>query len=731
MQAETEIHAAEARAIFGTPLGLLASAINCALCVGVLWRDVPPALLLGWMLALALCLGARLLLWRAYRANRPKATETGRWVGWFTAGAALTGTLWGALAAVILISADPFHHAFVVMVLAGMAAGAIAALAPCLPALYAYVVPLGLQLATALALHGGGAYLAMGAMALMFLASVGAIARRLNRSFVGIVRLGVEKARLADALSESQARLQSILDNAPVGISLKDREHRYVVLNKQYEAWFGVTQEQQLGRTLREVGTEEEFAALMESMEDRVLATGAAEVAEVREPDIGTAPQWVLVTKFPVRTADGSIIGVGNVNIDLSERRAAEEALHHAKEAAEEANRAKSDFLATMSHEIRTPMNGIMGFAELLLDSDLSPEQRSRTTLIMDSGKSLLAIINDVLDVAKIEAGKLELERIAVSPSGTVDGAISIVRAAARAKGIELRCNLASDLPAWIAGDPTRLRQILLNLLSNAVKFTPSGHVTVAASRDVGAAASRLRFTVTDTGIGIPPDRRHLLFRNFSQVDASMTRRFGGTGLGLAICKRLAEAMGGTIGVESEPGKGSTFWFTIALSETKAPAPTKDRATSEPTSKKGNARILVAEDVVVNQLIVNAFLKAAGHEVVLVGNGLEAVDAVQARDYDLVLMDMEMPLMDGLSATKAIRRLGEHGRTIPIVALTANAMPEEVARCRAAGMNDHLAKPIDREALWAMVAKWSGEASASPSAAPKANRAVVLDRAAS
>src|SRR5690348_9468578 len=218
MQVEREIRAAEARAVFRTPLGLLTSSIIAALCVGVLWPAVPRVLLLSWMLALGLCLGARLLLWRAYRAIRPEATEVGRWVSWFTAGTALTGTLWGLLAAVVLINDDPVNHVFVVMVLAGMAAGAIAALAPCLPALYAFLVPLGLELAAALVLHGGGAYLAIGAMVLVFIAGIGGIARTLNRSFLGFTRVGIERAELADALRESEGRLQSILDNAPVAI---------------------------------------------------------------------------------------------------------------------------------------------------------------------------------------------------------------------------------------------------------------------------------------------------------------------------------------------------------------------------------------------------------------------------------------------------------------------------------------------------------------------------------
>jgi PAS domain S-box-containing protein len=541
-------------------------------------------------------------------------------------------------------------------------------------------------------------------------------------------RLGqgaVVRAGEQEALRESQARLRSILDHLPVSISLKDREHRYVVLNKQYETWFGVTQAQQLGRTLGEVGTDAEFTRLMESIEDRVLATGAVESWEVKEPEIGTAPSWVTTTKFPVRDADGRIVGVGTVNIDVSERRAAQLALQEAKDTAERANRAKSDFLASMSHEIRTPLNGIIGFANLLLDDRLTEEQRLRAMLIKDSGKSLLAIISDILDVSKIEAGKLGLERIAMSPPSVIDAAIAIVRADAAAKRLELRAELAADLPPWVEGDPTRLRQIMLNLLSNAVKFTSSGCIIVAVSAD--RAAGLLRFAVTDTGCGIAPERQHLLFQNFSQVDSSTTRRFGGTGLGLAISKRLAEAMGGMIGVDSAAGRGSTFWFTIALAEAEAPAEA-DGATALPAT--ASARILVADDIVTNRLVADGLLKAAGHEVTLVADGAAAVAAVQAGRYDLVLMDMEMPVMDGLSATRAIRRLDGDVRDIPIIALTASAMPEEVARCRAAGMNDHLAKPIERASLLATVALWSGAEAAPEAAEPCSDGNPVVDMAA-
>lgn len=424
-----------------------------------------------------------------------------------------------------------------------------------------------------------------------------------------------------------------------------------------------------------------------------------------------------------VRDAAGRPLRLIGTNWDITEVRSLSEQLQlekerlvEAKKIAEDTSRAKSDFLAHMSHEIRTPMNGIIGLTSLLLDGDLTAAQRGQMTLLADAGRSLLAIINDILDLAKVEAGKITLESIALAPAGLTDGALSIVRAEALAKGITLEMSVAPDVPAWVAGDPTRLRQILLNLLSNAIKFTHWGGVAVAVRRDE-CAPDALRFEIADTGIGIAPDRRDEIFESFSQADRSIARRFGGSGLGLAISKRLAEAMSGTIGMTSVLGAGSVFWFTARLPEIASPA---NLEVAEPVVASVPRRILVVDDNALNRIVAHGLLLQDGHDLHVAVDGVQALAAITASRFDLVFMDVQMPLMDGLEVTRRVRAIPGPIGTTPIVALTANAMAEEAEKCREAGMNDHLAKPIDRALLRRMVLRWAESTETGPAIASPA-----------
>ena len=406
-----------------------------------------------------------------------------------------------------------------------------------------------------------------------------------------------------------------------------------------------------------------------------------------------------------VQDAGGTPIRLVGTNLDVTEMR-------HLVVLAEQAARAKSEFLATISHELRTPLNSIIGFSRLVLsappprdEAPLPPTARRHIELVRDASTTLLTIVDDVLDFSRIEAGGFELSPAPFALRPMVEGAIEIVRGVAEAKGLTLVAEIAADIPEYSIGDENRLRQVLLNLLGNAVKFTARGGVRVTVDTIEGGET---RWQVSDSGIGIDADKQHLLFKRFSQVDRSITRRFGGSGLGLAICERLVSAMNGEVGVRSEPGVGSCFWFSAPLPEANVAAPLAViKPQGAPVARAGPSRILLAEDVELNQLLAVALLEGAGHSVAVVNNGAEAVERVQSERFDLVLMDVQMPVMDGVEATQKIRALGGPYAALPIVALTANVLPDEIARFRAAGMNDHVGKPIAVDALDQAIARWT------------------------
>jgi PAS domain S-box-containing protein len=662
------------------------------------------------------------------------------------------------------------------------------------------------------------------------------------------------RRRSESELLESRAHLRAVVDSALDSIVAMDHAGRIIEFNPTAEQVFGFSRAEALGRLLSETIIPPGYRQAHDRGMRRILAGGAPKVLNTRleivaqRRDGGEFPVELTITQS--RDSQGLPFFTGYLR-DISARKQAEAALLDAKEAAEAANRAKSEFLANMSHEIRTPMNGVIGMTGLLMETEMSDEQREYAQLIQASGDSLLTLINDILDFSKIEAGKLDMERIEFDPRDLLDDLAAMLALRAQEKGLEFVCAQAPDLPRRLIGDPGRLRQILANLVGNAIKFTPRGEVAVSVGiAESLADAALLRFEIRDTGIGIPGDKLGLLFQKFTQVDASTTRKFGGTGLGLAISKRLAEMMGGEIGVVSAAGEGATFWFTARF-ELGAPAPAAesapldlrgarvlvvdDNATSRThietrlrawgaeaagaesgphalarlraavdagaayrlaivdmhmpdmdgaelgrrikadprlrdtllvlmTSlgqrgdakqfeaigyaaylskpmrhadlraslgmllagaerpqehalvtrhtlremRHGQARVLVAEDNLINQRVALGMLEKLGVHADVANNGEEVLGALARQAYDLVLMDVQMPEMDGLEATRLIRAGAREvlDPEVIIVAMTANAMKGDAEVCRAAGMNDYLVKPVAAKRLGEVLARW-------------------------
>ncbi len=527
-----------------------------------------------------------------------------------------------------------------------------------------------------------------------------------SRSTGKVIRLLVV-CRDVTSQVHTQTFLDTIIDALPTVVFAKDAaEGRYLLLNREAEEIFGMPREVMLGKNDLELGVE--GAATIRELDQKVIASREVVVVEEMR-HLGAAGPRLHRAKLQATYGEEGPRHIVGVIEDITEQRATEQALALAAERAEAANRSKSEFLANMSHEIRTPLNGVVGIADVLAKSDLSPADRELVEIIRSSGQTLDRLLSDVLDVSRIESGRLEIQREPFHLADLVRTVATLAEPLARRKDLRLIVDISPEAESWVMGDVVRVNQILTNLISNAIKFTEAGQVAVSLDcgwdeRDTILA----RFDVRDTGVGFDPANKDAIFGRFQQADGSITRRFGGSGLGMSISRQLAEMMDGTVDCDSRPGEGSVFSLRLPLQRAQSHAETAAQdAPADTVDTRAPLRVLLAEDHPVNRKVVALMLSQVGAELTSVEDGAQALKAFEAARFDVVLMDMQMPVMDGLTATRAIRareRLAALEPT-PIFMLTANALGEHVEACREAGADMHISKPVTSAALLAALSK--------------------------
>lgn len=679
-----------------TPINAIASMVNAAIIGAVLWPDGPHALISGWSAAIWAFSLFQLWRWNRFRGRvlppTLRATSWRKPVLWATA----AGLLWSS-ALVFLPGAGQIETVTLCVMFAGVAAGGAATLAVLPLAAAGFVIGVLAPVTIFFLFFSEFGYAGVGAFSIMLILTL------LNSTTV-VFRWFSEARAAQNRERLAGERVHDFARSASHWFWELDADLRFSYLATETVDEGGLEPDAFLGMTYRETSpegvSEEQWAAY-----DATLAARRP-LSDFRYSRVfpGGSRRWLSVDAQPFFGRDGTFLGYRGTGRDITDVVEAQAEVEAARQRAERANQAKSEFLAVMSHELRTPLASVIGGVDLLAATPLTPVQRGFVDQALDSSLQLTELLGDILDLSKLEAGQIVLERLPFSLVEVLRSATGTSEARAAAKGLSMSLEIGADVAEWRLGDPTRIRQILLNLITNAVKFTDRGgiKVTVAATAD----ADVVKFTVVDTGIGMPAELRARVFEKFTQADQTITRRFGGAGLGLAICKQLVDAMDGRIDFESEVGQGTAFWFTCRLPRTDAPAAASGAgATPTAAAIDRRPRILLVEDNDVNRRLIAQLIAGLGFEVEVAADGRAGVAASRAAAFDAILMDIQMPGMDGLEAARLIRSQPGPNRKTPIVALTGNAFEEDRQAAMAAGFNDYLAKPIRPGALNDALAK--------------------------
>jgi PAS domain S-box-containing protein len=688
----------------------------------VQWSVIDHIVIMAWLSTIVLASLLRgVVVFLHARSSAQRRSESA-WLVVFIAGTALAGGLWGAGAWLLYPPDSVAHQAFLGVLIAGLTAGAVTSLSASLTATLLFLMLSLTPLAIRFLWSDQNVIFALGLLTILFLGVSAIGARRINASIIHNVRLRLRDAEQVSALrcSEEHARKLSIVaartDNAVI---ITDRKGRIEWVNDGFTRISGYAAQEVKGRTpgsfLQGPDTDQTVIGRIREK----LQRGEGFQEEILNYTKLGRPYWVAIEVQPIRDDAGDIVQFMAIERDVTDVRARQQQLEEARSKAEEANRAKSSFLAMMSHEVRTPLNGVLGSLGLLEGTTLDAEQRTYVETSRRSAEWLLTIINNILDFSKMEAGKIALEPTLFRISALADSVVEMLEPRASEKAISIFAEVDPAVPRMAEGDATKIRQILLNLATNGVKFTSKGGVRIGVSRLArgGTDAVWLRFAVTDTGQGIAEQQQASIFEEFWTRSEPSGQQAEGTGLGLSISRRLVDILGGTMGFESEPGVGSRFWFDIPLVAVSPDGASPDEEiASDPETEarrvanvRISGRVLLAEDNPANQMIAQAMLARLGLHVDVVSDGREAVDAVRSRPYDLVLMDIGMPEMDGIEATRTIRAMDEPKASVPVVAVTAHVMRGERATLLAQGFDDYLAKPVDRAALVDCLQKWLKE----------------------